>query len=280
MKVSVITPTWNRAASLPGTFASVQAQGDLVAEHFVVDNLSTDATAEVVAHYAASAAYPVHHLREADGGLYEAMNKGVARARGEAVYCLNDDDRLLGPESLGVLVGLLEHTGAAFACADVQVRQADGRLRLRHHRQINRLTLAEKSICQQAILYRREAFRIHGGFDASLRFAADYDWTLRVLLQDGGRLACVRAVVAEFAEGGLSSAPAHRAAFEAEMEAVRRRYFSADDLRRARAYRRRWRKVPFGERLVSFAGPVRLPVCPRLHVLGRFWPDPLAWLGF
>lgn len=281
MNVSLITPTWNRADKLPAMFRSVLGQNHRPLEHIVVDNLSTDDTAGVVADYARRAAWPVRHVREADHGLYDAMNKGIARAEGDALYFLNDDDRLLESRSLDLLARCLARTGADFACADVWVKDAaTGRRRRRHHRQINRLTLAEKSICQQAILYRREAFAAYGMFDAGLRMAADYDWTLRVLVRDGGSIAYLRHAVAEFTTGGLSNAAEHRAAFEEEMAAVRRRYFTGDDLRRAKTYRRVWRKLPWGRLVARLSGPVGVRRISRIACGPLLLPDPLAWPDF
>jgi glycosyltransferase len=282
MKISIITPTWNRATQLERMLASVEALVPHPHEHIIVDNLSTDATAAVVAGYSSRTPYPVIHKCEADDGIYDAMNHGAKLATGDLLYFLNDDDRLTGAGSLSVLASALTRCRADFAFGDViVVDRTRGTARRRFHRQVNRLTLAEKSICQQATLYTRKALDVVGRFDPTLRAAADYDWVLRAFFQHSLRGAYLRFPVAEFALGGISSSPDHREAFEAEMQAVRHRYFDAADLDRARRYRRFWRKLPWGLQLTPGGGTgpaVRL--ASRIPLGSVIVPNPLAWIGF
>ena len=105
--ISVITVSWNAAASIDATCASVDAQTHPEVEHLVIDGQSTDA------RWRCSRAGPVEAsaLSEADRGLDDAMNKGLARARGEVVVFLNADDRYSGP---GVLTAVsLRYLGCA-----------------------------------------------------------------------------------------------------------------------------------------------------------------------
>lgn len=92
MMLSIVSPAFNCVGRLHAHLASVEAQRFRDFEHILVDNLSTDGTSEVIAEYAARAAHPVVHLREADRGLYAAMNKGIRKARGEWVHVFNSDN--------------------------------------------------------------------------------------------------------------------------------------------------------------------------------------------
>jgi len=107
MKVSIVTPTWNRAATLKRTLESIESQTLTPFRHVIVDNLSDDETSDLVCDYKKRAAYEVVHLCERDRGIYDAMNKGANAAGGEALYFLNDDDRLLAPDSLELLARAL-----------------------------------------------------------------------------------------------------------------------------------------------------------------------------
>jgi len=282
MKISIITPTWNRAGCLARMFASVGEQSPPPHEHIIVDNLSSDATAALVQDYARRAGYPVVHRREADQGLYDAMNQGIARAQGDAFYFLNDDDCLNGRGALGLLGQALSECRADFVFGDVFVVNPDtGAMKHRTHRQVNRFTLAEKSICQQATLYSRRILEKVGLFDATLSAAADYDWVLRAFFQHSARAVYLRRPVARFFLGGISNAPGSRDAFEREMEVVRARHFTPDDLARARRFRRIWRKLPWGLALMPDAGSgPRCDVLARLPIGGRLLPNPMAWCGF
>jgi len=280
MTTSIITPTWNRAHVLPRMLASVESQVPLPCEHILMDNMSSDSTEQVLRDYSARAPYPVHHVRATDTGIYDAMNKGAALARGEALYFLNDDDTLLASDSLYTMAALLQSTRSDFVFADVMVIDpATHTSRRRSHRQVNRHTLAEKSICQQAMLFGAEAFRRYGNFDASLRAAADYDWVLRTLLTKRAKAAYLAHAVAGFYLGGISNDVQHKAVFDAEMQSVRSRYYTPADQSLARRYRRTWRKVPYGLTFVPTSHPA-VDVKSYLRLGKNIVPNPLAWIGF
>lgn len=282
MNVSIVTPTWNRAATLARTIESVESQSMRPLRHVIVDNLSEDDTPELVARYMERAPYSVVHIRERDSGIYDAMNKGVMEAGGEALYFLNDDDRLLEQDSLRLLSKALSGAPEGISFADVVVaNHSRGTSKRRNHRQMNRLTLAEKSICQQATLYSRKAIDSVGPFDANLRAAGDYDWMIRALVRHRIPAVYLRRAVAIFSEGGVSSDPAHASEFRTEMDTVAKRHFSPSVRARALRYRRFWRKLPWG--LIWCPGSEkadRLRVTSRIAIGNTLFPDPLALFDF
>lgn len=282
MKVSIITPTWNRGFALEKMMASVRSQTCLPCEHILVDNLSTDNTEQVIQNYREQSSYPVIYLREKDTGIYDAMNKGIAQASGAALYFLNDDDVFFSETSLALLLKVLVSTESEFVFGDVVVKNAQtGKERRRNHRQMNRFTLAEKSICQQASLVARTALQKVGIFDASLRAAGDYDWAMRALVMNRLQAAYLRAPVAIFSTGGISSDPLFKKQFEEEMQKVRERYLSSRDLLQAKRYRKTWRKIPYGLRWMP--GATRedhFRLISLYPLAGHLLPDPLAWLEF
>ncbi|MGI8330312.1 glycosyltransferase family 2 protein [Actinomadura scrupuli] len=104
MIASVVTATYNRAATLPALSASIETQGiDL--EWVVVDDGSTDETPEVMAGLAARAPFPVRYLRRPHRGKHVALNHGIPVAHGEMLALIDSDDELLP----GGLARLLDH---------------------------------------------------------------------------------------------------------------------------------------------------------------------------
>ena len=87
MRISIVTPTLNRAHFLAQAIESVLAQGDADVEHIVVDGMSTDGTVELLARHP-----HLRVIREPDTGLYDALNKGLRAATGEWIGWLNSDD--------------------------------------------------------------------------------------------------------------------------------------------------------------------------------------------
>jgi glycosyltransferase len=282
MNVSIVTPTWNRSATLQRTIESVESQTLRPFRHVIVDNLSEDFTSHLVGEYQARAPFEVVHLRERDRGIYDAMNKGVQAAAGDALYFLNDDDLLLASDSLQCLARALSLAPSGIAFGDVVVCDPGrGTSKIRNHRQVNRLTLAEKSICQQATLYSREAMKLVGPFDAGLRAAGDYDWMIRALVRHGLPAVYLRQTVAVFTAGGISSDPAHAVDFRAEMNAVADRYFPPAVRERALRYRRFWRKIPWGLRFCPGAETGdRLNVDSTIAWRNKLLPDPMAFFDF
>lgn len=92
--LTVLTPTYDRARTLPRLFDSLLRQGGADFEWLVVDDGSTDETAALVDAFAARATFPVRQVFQANGGKHVAVNTGVAHARGGWVFIVDSDDWL------------------------------------------------------------------------------------------------------------------------------------------------------------------------------------------
>ncbi len=89
MNISIITPTYNSAATIQDTIESVLSQTYRNVEYIIVDGASKDGTTDIIASYGDKVA---KFISEKDGGIYDAMNKGVLLAAGDIVGILNSDD--------------------------------------------------------------------------------------------------------------------------------------------------------------------------------------------
>ena len=92
MKVSVITASFNSAATLSGTMETVLMQTYPDIEYIVIDGASTDGTVDVIKQYEPRFKGRLRWISEKDNGIYDAMNKGLAMATGDIVGVLNSDD--------------------------------------------------------------------------------------------------------------------------------------------------------------------------------------------
>ena len=90
--ISIITATYNSAATLPALIASVRAQRQRAFEWVVVDGGSSDATVRLLGE---SGDVVTRWSSESDFGIYHALNKGLALARGDYYLVVGSDDTLL-----------------------------------------------------------------------------------------------------------------------------------------------------------------------------------------
>src|SRR5918999_3301771 len=121
--VTVIIPCYNQAHFLGEAIRSALDQGYSNKEVIVVDDGSTDRTAEVAGRYAG-----VETIRQENRGLAAARNRGLEGSRGEYVVFLDADDRLAGG-ALSVGAGSLDtHPDCAFVYGNVRLIDANGSL--------------------------------------------------------------------------------------------------------------------------------------------------------
>jgi len=205
-KLSIITVTRNlidegrREAFLAG-MAQVQTQSCREIEHVILDGASTDGTQDMIAA-APRGDIPVLFHSEPDAGLYDAMNKAVARARGDMVIFLNSDDGLASDEVAAQLVAARAAGGAAFVYGTTMQTQPDGSVR--HFARPNlRATLQRMPFCHNSVAISRDLFLSLGGHDLRYRVASDYDLVLRMVLA-GHPGAAVEAPISVFASRGVS----------------------------------------------------------------------------
>lgn len=186
--MSVVVPTFNRAALLREALESVARQTYTNFEAIVVDDGSTDETREVVA---ASAVEPVYIYQE-NQGRGAARNAGVRCARGELVAFLDSDD-LWYPDRLARHVEFLaRHRDAVFIHGPVDVIDEGGRPDPAAGRRMARLyrkaagrgfgleTLLDSClIFTSAVTARKSLFDEVGLFDPDFRVREDFEWYLR-----------------------------------------------------------------------------------------------------
>jgi len=243
--VSIVTPTLNQARYLPSTLASVQAQTYAVAEHIVVDGGSTDGTIDILERAAAGSG--IRWSSGPDSGMYEAVNKGLATARGDILAYLPSDDAYLPWTIEEVVRAFASRPEVDLLFGDGVTIETDSGIQvLRLYPPFDRLSLANHaSLLQPAVFWRRRLYERLGGFDSRYRFVADLDYWLRAAAA-GARIAHLAEVLAieRVHEDRLSMA--RREAMRTEELEMRARHAGAgggpDAKRRAAARFLRWQR--------------------------------------
>ncbi len=200
LPISVVTVVLNGAPLIGAAMASLVSQKHPALEWVVVDGGSTDGTQDIVRR---CTELPSTLISGPDAGIYDAMNKGLAAARGEALFFLNADDRFADPEALSRLAQALEAGAADLAFGDIVVF-GDGHDRLRSHRHVRPARLGHESLSHQAVLARRSCFARVGDFDTRYRICADLDWFMRCA-DAGLHFVHVPSLVCRCMAGGESS---------------------------------------------------------------------------
>jgi glycosyltransferase involved in cell wall biosynthesis len=180
--VSVIIPTYNRAAWVQEAAASVLAQTFRDFELLVVDDGSTDDTFEALA--AVDGQLDLLRLEQRQG-VSAARNRGAAAARGEWLAFLDSDDLWL-PQKLSRQMHYLKSHPDCAICQTEEIWIRNG-VRVnppKTHRKaggdIFLQSLGRCMVSPSAVVLRRQLFEDLGGFDESLPAAEDYDLWLRV----------------------------------------------------------------------------------------------------
>lgn len=170
--ISIITVTYQAAKTLVRTINSVATQVS-VYEYIVIDGGSTDGTLDIIRSNQHMIGY---WSSESDKGIYDAMNKGIAKATGQWVYFLGADDALR-PDILKVMLPILSTSGSMLIYGDVKYDYG------KYFRsEFSLLTILHNTIHHQASFYKRSLFSSFS-YDASLKIIADYELNLIIYLQ-------------------------------------------------------------------------------------------------
>lgn len=237
--ITVITVTWQAADVLPPTLDSVAEQTHSAVEHLIIDGASKDGTLELAYQYqkAASRKTDSHQVivcSEPDRGLYDAMNKGLAKATGDYVIFLNAGDRLATPNTLERVAAVAmcggdgELPGVIYGDTHLIDEKGHdlGPRRLRPPKQLTwRSFRRGMLVCHQAFYARTDIARSLP-YNLDYRYSADVDWCIRVMKEAQrlkAPLVSVDGVVALFLEGGQTMAH-HRDSLKERFRVMRKHY--------------------------------------------------------
>jgi glycosyltransferase involved in cell wall biosynthesis len=205
-KISVITVAFNSATTVFQTLRSVAEQtwGDV--EHIVIDGASTDGTLEMIKTHGAHLARVVS---EPDGGIYEAMNKGLRAANGDVIAFLNADDYYADATVLQRVVSALEEGNLDAVFGDVAFFSDTAPERVVRRYRSNRFRPERLAWgwmpAHPGLFVKREVFERAGSFSTSYRIAGDFEWIARAFYGQGLRYRYLPNVLVHMRVGGIST---------------------------------------------------------------------------
>jgi glycosyltransferase involved in cell wall biosynthesis len=181
--VSIIVPSFNQGRFIRETLESCLAQNHRPLEILVLDGGSTDETLSILRSLGAS---ELRWWSEPDGGVVDAVNKGLTRAAGEFVSIQSSDDLFLPGAVSAAVEALRANPAAAFAYGDVELidaesvvlgKDAQGAFDLAAY--LGRFMY----VPQPGTLFSRTAAHSVGGWRAEFSFVADADFWIRLALR-------------------------------------------------------------------------------------------------
>ena len=229
--LSIITVCKDIAAEIGDTCDSVVRQTWRDFEWLVVDGASTDGTLAVLEKYRGRMTTLVS---EPDRGVYHAMNKGIALARGEYLLFLNGGDYLASDTTLERVFAVRREADVLYG-DELHLYPEDGQIEARKAppaADLDKLFFAYDIINHQAAFIRRELFSRFGPYDEDLPIAADREkWV--VFAARGCVFARLDMPLSVYRMRGGSSRNRFAEAHRRSVKQIRERHFSPEELRRA-----------------------------------------------
>ncbi len=206
MKISILTVSFNSAATIKDTIESIRSQNYKDIEYIIVDGNSKDGTLEIIRSYETSVS---KWVSEPDKGIYDAMNKAVAMATGDVVGILNSDDFYSSNDII---------TQVAASFANEMVDAVFGNLVFVDPANLKKVVRKYSSAnwnpdkfargfmpAHPTFFVRRKYYQQFGLFKTDYRIAADYELLIRFLYVNKLRYKFLPINMVTMRKGGVSS---------------------------------------------------------------------------
>jgi glycosyltransferase involved in cell wall biosynthesis len=181
VKVSIITATYNSDKTIIDCLQSIYSQTYKNFEVIVIDGLSSDNTLELITSFSTD----VRILSEKDGGIYDAMNKGIKLANGDIVAILNSDDLFYSNDILANVITAFESDN------NLDIIYGD----IVYVDQLNTNKIVRKWFSKEysdnyfedghvpphpSLFLKKRVYKKAGFFNLEFKLASDYEFMLRI----------------------------------------------------------------------------------------------------
>ncbi|GHV00320.1 hypothetical protein FACS1894211_07380 [Clostridia bacterium] len=199
--ISIITVSFNSAATIAETIESVLNQTYPNMEYIIVDGQSGDDTVSIAQGYAAQFAEKgcrFEIVSEPDKGIYDAMNKGIGRASGEITGIINSDDYYM-PDALEKVAAFYQRTDFDVMYGDLRIFGSGKEYikKSKHTKRFNTRFWNHPTTFVKRTVYAVQQYAVDSIYD-------DLDFMLRVR-RAGYKVCILNEVLANFRLGGVSN---------------------------------------------------------------------------
>ncbi len=196
---SIITVTYNSERTIGQTIKSVLDQSYSNFEYIIIDGASTDGTLDIIKCYA-DQDLRIKYVSEPDNGIYDAMNKGIKMAKGDAIALLNSDD-YYEPNALKWIARSIpdDEKYVVYGMVRILKEEKESQVILYSHN-----SLPERMLMHPACFVSKAVYQEYL-YDTNYKSAADYDLFLRLYQNKSISFIPCYDIIANFRLGGMSS---------------------------------------------------------------------------
>lgn len=213
MKITVITATKNNAPSIGDTIASVMQQSHTDIDYIIIDGNSDDGSQEIIDRWLQRYPHRIRFISEPDAGVYQAINKGIAIAKGEIIGTLHGNDRFSSHRILEQVADAMKDSGTDMIYGDIHyISPRTGKTTRHYSAKYFTPDMLKIGIAppHPSLYVRKEVFSQFGTYKEDYLIGADFDMFVRLLLVNNAKSAYLPIDMVTMTNGGLSTRLYHR----------------------------------------------------------------------
>jgi len=230
MKISIITVCYNSETYIRMTIESILFQSYKDIEYILIDGNSKDHTLDIIKSYKSVFGERMKCISEPDGGIYDAMNKGIQMATGNIIGILNSDDFYTSKDALKEIVQCFENNDVDSLYAQlycVLPQNINKIFRDCTYKECKKIDFfLGWHPPHPAFFVKKAVYSKLGLFDTSFKIAADYDIMLRFFLKGNISTIYLRQYIMKMRIGGISQNKNNAILKMREEIKVLKRYYS------------------------------------------------------
>jgi len=222
MKLTIITVNYNNSEGLHKTIESVLCQDFTDFEFVIIDGASTDGSIDIIQQYNDRKDYNntiTYWISEVDTGIYNAMNKGIEKARGEYLLFLNSGDFLVSPEVLSEVFKIRFTQDIAVGNCNVSKNGAVI-FQASPPQEISLDSFWRKTIPHQSAFIKRDLFQKFGVYSENFQIHSDLEFFIKALILNKCSYCKIPVIVSDYNLEGISSIISYSSVSDSEKEII------------------------------------------------------------
>jgi len=204
--ISIITVSFNSVITIRDTIESIISQDYNNIEYIIIDAGSNDGTLDIIKEYKEHISY---FISEADNGIYDAMNKGIAAATGDIIGILNSDDFYPNSFIISNVARTFEKQGCDAAYGDlVYVKFFDIDKIVRYWQSGEYTVKKVKNgwmLPHPTFFVKKQLYDKYGYYHTDFEIAADYEMVLKLLYKHNIKVFYIPMILVNMRMGGASN---------------------------------------------------------------------------